>query len=140
MITKIQSFTDVITNSSSSVFVMREEDAEYYSGTVPDGCFGMSPITIDWIRQCPEEAEMICDLLDVDMETVTTWHEYKNSWGGYWETPHQEVWDSFVELHKEKIEEVFEGLWWVDIEDHFEDALEVTREAYGDSVWSESRH
>ena len=31
LITTIQSFTDVITNSSSSVFIMHEDDAHYYN-------------------------------------------------------------------------------------------------------------
>jgi hypothetical protein len=42
--------------------------------------------------------------------------------------------------HKEQIEEVFQDLYWVDIEDHFEDAYEVTEEARCGAKWYESRH
>ena len=36
MIVKIQSYTDVITNSSSTVFVMNESDANYYLDLATD--------------------------------------------------------------------------------------------------------
>ena len=50
MITKIQSFSDVITNSSSSVFVMNETDANYYGDLAhTEGCIDVERITMDWL-------------------------------------------------------------------------------------------
>ena len=139
MITKIQSFTDVITNSSSTVFVMHESNAKYYDqleGT--KGCISIEPITFNWLLDNVYEAEMVCDLLNVDISEITDWHDSK--YGGWWNTPDKETWELFLKLHKEKIDAVFKDLYWVNIEDHFADAYEVTRDACSDAKWYESRH
>lgn len=141
MITKIQSFTDVITNSSSTVFVMHEDDARYYEkleGT--EGCIYVSPITMDWLMHNSDEFEMVLDLLNIPCSEITTYHKFNAYYGGYWKTPDDSVWEAFLESHKEQIKEVFKDLYWVDIEDHFEDAYEVTEEAMSGAKWYESRH
>lgn len=141
MIVKIQSFTDVITNSSSSVFVMRESDIDYYKDSVPEDCLSINLITPEWIKRCPEEADMVCELINVDLSEISTYKKSDLFEGyGWWETPDQEAWDSFVELHKDKIEKAFKDLYWIDIEDHFVDAYDIISEAYKDAVWSENRH
>lgn len=139
MITKIQSFTDVITNSSSTVFVMHESNAKYYDNLEDtDGCISIERITMDWLRSNAYEAEMVCDLLNKDISEITDWHDSKYS--GWWNTPDQETWEAFLELHKEEIETVFKNLYWVDIEDHFADAYEITEQARDDAEWSDYRH
>ena len=139
MITKIQSFTDVITNSSSTVFVMHESNAKYYDNLEDtDGCISIERITMDWLRSNAYEAEMVCDLLNKDISEITDWHDSK--YGGWWNTPDQETWETFLELNREEIETVFEDLYWVDIEDYFTDAYEVTEQARDDAEWSDSRH
>lgn len=137
MITKIQSFTDVITNSSSTVFVMSEFNAEYYNNLEnTDGCISITPITIEWLRENPEEVDMVCHFLNINPSEVTT----KDKKWGIWNTPDKEFWDSFLELHKDQIEKVFKDLYWVDIEDHFENAWDITEEASHDAEWSDYRH
>ncbi len=139
MITKIQSFTDVITNSSSTVFVMHESNAKYYDQLEDtNGCISIEPITMDWLRSNSYEAEMVCDLLNKDISEITDWHDSK--YGDWWNTPDQETWETFLELNREEIETVFEDLYWVDIEDHFTDAYEVTEQARDDAEWSDYRH
>lgn len=140
MITKIQSFTDVITNSSSTVFVMDESNAKYYD-TLDNtyGCIEIRPITMEWLQDNVYEFEMVLDLLNIPYSEITTYHKDKRC-GGYWKNPDKDVWKSFLELHKEQIEEVFQDLYWVNIEDHFEDAYEVTESARDDAKWYESRH
>ena len=141
MITKIQSFTDVITNSSSTVFVMHEDDARYYEKLEgAEDCIYVSPITMDWLMHNSDEFEMVLDLLNIPCSEITTYHKFNAYCGGYWETPDDSVWESFLESHKEQIEEVFKDLYWVDIEDHFEDAYEVTEDARSSAKWYESRH
>lgn len=137
MITKIQSFSDVITNSSSSVFVMNETDANYYGDLAhTEGCIDVERITMDWLYDHRYEFEMVCDMLKVDPETITWRHpKYR-----CWEDPDPETWYAFLESHKEQIKEVFRDLYWVEIEDHFEGAYEVTENAYDDAVWSDGRH
>jgi hypothetical protein len=139
MITKIQSFTDVITNSSSTVFVMSEFYADYYDKLEnTEGCIDVEKIDMDWLKNNVYEFKMVCDLLDIDPSEVTVWGKHKY-WQG-WETPDQEMWETFLELHRDQIEEVFKDLYWVDIEDHFENAWDVTEEASDDAIWSDYRH
>lgn len=140
MITKIQSFTDVITNSSSTVFVMHESDARYYEQLEnAEGCVDIQPITMEWLKDNRYEFEMVLDLLNIPYSEITTYHKYERC-GGYWNYPKQDVWESFLESHREQIEEIFQDLYFVDIEDHFEDAYEVTESARDDAKWYESRH
>ena len=137
MITKIQSFSDVITNSSSSVFVMNETDANYYGDLAhAEGCIDVERITMDWLYDHRYEFEMVCDMLKVNPETITT----KDPKYHCWDNPDPETWDAFLESHKEQIKEVFRDLYWVEIEDHFEGAYEVTEDAYDDAIWSDGRH
>lgn len=138
-IAKIQSFTDVITNSSSSVFVMQEFNAEYYKNLENAGdCVSMEPIDISWIKQHDYEAEMVCAVAALNLGDVTTYEEGR--WGGYWNDPDPEAWDAFVELHKDHLQETFKDLYFVEIEDHFEDAWYVIQDASNDALWSENRH
>ena len=140
MITKIQSFTDVITNSSSTVFVMHEDDARYYEKLeCAAGYVYVSPITMDWLINNADEFEMVLDILNIPYSEISTYHKHSD-YLGWWNTPDPATWVSFLELHKEQIEKVFYDLYWVDIEDHFEDAYEITAEARSDAKWYDSRH
>lgn len=139
MITKIQSFTDVITNSSSTVFVMNEINAKYYDNLPnTNGCIDIFPITKEWLCQNPDEIEMVCEILDIDISTITTKED--NSWWSWWKPLEQSDWEKFLDSHESLIEEKFSDLYWVDIEDHFVDASDVTESAYDDALWYESRH
>lgn len=137
MITKIQSFSDVITNSSSSVFVMNKIDANHY-GDLPhtEGCIDVELITMDWLSDHRYEFEMVCDMLKVDPATITT----KIPEYDCWDDPDPKTWNAFLEAHEEQIKEVFRDLYWVEIEDHFEGAWEVTEDAYDDAIWYDGRH
>lgn len=139
MITKIQSFTDVITNSSSTVFVMHSLDSDYYNMLEnTDGCVSVEKIDMEWLIRNPEEVEMVCELLNVNPRDITTRESFNHY--EYWNTPDRETWEAFLEMHKEQIEKTFKDLYWVDIEDHFVDAWEVTEQAVNDSVWHDYRH
>ena len=83
MIVKIQSYTDVITNSSSTVFVMHEIDANYYLGLETHGSVSIQYISYDWILdEGRYNAEMICNLLNEDISTISTFVDHK--WYSYW--------------------------------------------------------
>ena len=141
MITKIQSFTDVITNSSSTVFVMHEFHADYYKNNEEAAPYiEVEPITMEWLRLHPDEVEMVCSLLHVNPEEITTLH--KADWGSYYNDPDPEAWEAFLNKHADKIKEVFEdgNLYWVDIEDHFCGAYDLIEDAHDYADWSENRH
>ena len=141
MITKIQSFTDVITNSSSTVFVMCEANATYYNELEnTNNCISIEPITLDWLLNNPQEVEMVCEMINVDISLISSYHKSHYSSWGHWDTPCKEDWETFIEIHKEKLLETFKDMYWVDIEDHFEDADIVTDNARDDAEWSDYRH
>ena len=50
-ITKIQSIADLITNSSSEAFVMREDDAKYFESLPTNGCVDIYAITEETISR-----------------------------------------------------------------------------------------
>ena len=139
-ITKIQSFTDVITNSSSSVFIMREDDALRYDNLEnTSDCISIVPIDFTWVKEWGRgEVEAVMAILEMSPEVVTTWVNGK--YCSYWEDPDPEAWNTFVDMHEDLIKEKFRDLYWVDIEDHFEDAWDVTQDAIDDSLWYDSRH
>lgn len=141
-ITKIQSFSDIITNSSSEVFLMNKTNAKYYYNLEnTNGCISIEEITWDWLENHSWEWEMICEYLDIDKNIIGEYHESQIWKGyGYWSGPEEENWLTFLNIYKDKIEEKIIGLYFVDIEDHFENAYEVTEEARDDSYWSDSRH
>jgi hypothetical protein len=144
LITNIQSFTDVITNSSSSVFIMHEDDANYYSDTVPDDCLTIQDITLDWVKEHYWEWELILQACNVDFSEVSHKEHYtyglRKEYGyTYWKSPASEDWQQWVDANQSKLEPVL-GKYFVEIEDHFEDAWDVTENAYGDAIASESRH
>ena len=139
-ITKIQSFTDVITNSSSSVFIMREDDALRYDNMEnTSNCVSIVPIDFNWVKEWGrDEVEAVMAILEMSPEVVTTW--VKGKYCSYWEDPDPEAWHTFVDMHEDLIKEKFKDLYWVDIEDHFVDAWDVTQDAIDDSLWYDSRH
>lgn len=144
LITNIQSFTDVITNSSSSVFIMHEDDANYYSDTVPDDCLTIQDITLGWVKGHYWEWELILQACNVDFSEVS--YEKTHNYGPnnqysytYWRDPSKEDWECWVDENQSRLEPVL-GKYFVEIEDHFEDAWDVTENAYGDAIASESRH
>lgn len=143
-ITSIQSFTDVITNSSSSVFIMHEDDANYYKSTVPDDCLTINEITLDWIKEQYWNWELVLRACDIDFNEISyekTYcygpnDKYKHT---YWVDPNKEEWIKWVDVNQLRLEPAL-GKYFVEIEDHFENAWDATESAYGDAIVSESRH
>lgn len=141
-ITKIQSISDVITNSSSEVFLMDKTSAEYYYHLEDtNNCVSIQEITWDWlINDGLWEWKMICEYLNIDKDIPGIYHESQTRKGtGYWEGPNEEDWITFLDIYADKIEKII-GLYFVDIEDHFEDAYTVIDNARDDSYWSDYRH
>lgn len=139
----IKSFSDVITNSSSEVFVMEKSNAEYYDNLKDTGdCINIEEINWDWVHseRGRWEWEMVCNVCGLD-EALIRGEYHASSWGGgYYSDPSQEDWEEFCNMNKETIEKKLIGLYWVDIEDHFADACDVSEEARDDSKWNDYRH
>ena len=125
-ITRIQSIADLITNSSSEAFVMREDDAKYFESLPTNGCVDIYAITEETIHSEWYDGDLICNFLGI---------EPFDSW-----TSSVEEWNEFVDVYIMPIIDKVEGFYVVDIEDHFADACEVTEEARSCSLASEYRH
>lgn len=137
----IKSISNAITNSSSEVFVMCKTDAEYYDrlkGT--NGCVNIHEITWDWLKEeGSDEWKMVCTTCNID-DGIFKDYVVDTDYGCWYNSVQQDEWEAFLELYKDAIQKYLIGFYWVDIEDHFEDAIEVSDEARGDSIWSDYRH
>ena len=149
---KILSISDVITNSSSEVFVLSDIESikDYDDLEGFDECVDIQKI--DWDFVLYYEYEMTVDICGLDKSEIFTFVENKNKehnwWDdvyngkfGHWEEPNNSDWKAFCEKHKDEIQKVIDqDLYFVSIEDHFEDCRSVIDTASDNSLWYESRH
>lgn len=150
---KIISVSDVITNSSSEVFVLSDIGSikSYENLEGFDECVDIREI--DWYFILRYEYKMTVDLCGLDKSEIFTfvenenikqnwwWDDVYNGKFGHWEEPNNSVWQVFCEKHKDKIQKVIDqDLYFVSIEDHFEDCRSVIDTALNESLWYESRH
>lgn len=141
LITKLQSYTDVITNSSSTVFLMQKEDAEFYEKDTPEGCCSIDEIDYQWLLNNRWEWELIFDFLDLDKNIISKEIEYDGFWPhSYWDTPDEELWKLWIDENLVLLQEQLFGLYYVSITDHFEDAYDYIESAGDDALHTEWRH
>lgn len=138
LITKIQSFSDVITNSSSTVFLMYETDAKYWEEETPNDMCDITEITHQWLLDNHWEWELIFDFLNLDKNLIS--YEKEGYYRNYWDDPDSETWQMWVDDNIELLKEKVIGLYYVEIEDHFEDAYELIESATDDALISDYRH
>ena len=138
LITKIQSFSNVITNSSSTVFLMHEMDAKYWEKATPDDMCDITEITHQWLLDNHWEWELIFDFLNLDKYIIS--YEEQGYYRNYWRDPDSETWQMWVDDNIELLKEKVIGLYYVEIEDHFEDAYEWIESASDDALISDYRH
>lgn len=115
---KIKSITDVITNSSSEVFVVK------------DAYDGDELIDWNWINNGGKwETEMICDICHIPYPGFLLKEE--------------EV-DIFIEKYKDVIQKelIDKEYWWADIEDYYDEDWNYHSgsEDLTHIVWSDYRH
>lgn len=138
LITKIQSFSDVITNSSSTVFLMYKTDAMYWEKETPDYMCDITEITHQWLLDNHWEWELIFDFLNLDKNLIS--YEKEGSYCNYWRDPDSETWQMWVDDNIELLKEKVIGLYFVEIEDHFTDAYELLESASDDALMIDYRH
>lgn len=160
---KFQSFSDVITNSSSTVFLVDKDTYEELKKMVPDYCFYSAEIT--WDNICPDDFkhgptkenadlynEIICNvdnnvdmLFDIlnkhkDKLIINDPDWYNDPIKNYLDYTNIKQYYDFCQDNKALIEELIIGKKYVDIEDHFEDCLDVYDYATDNCIWWESMH
>ena len=124
---KILSISDVITNSSSEVFVL--EDVSNFENV--SNYITIDKITYDYLINSLEE-EMVFDLLGYNINNYIDWN---CSW-----EDREKILRAFCEEHREEVEEKIIGKYFVDIEDHFPDWEEYTELARDECIWHDYRH
>ena len=141
LITKLQSYTDVITNSSSTVFLMHKENAKFYENDTPNDCCSIDEIDYQWLLNNRWEWELVFDFLDIDKNTISKEIEYNGFWpGSYWNDPDEELWKLWIDENLVLLQEKLFGLYYVSIEDHFKDAYNYIESARDDALHTEWRH
>lgn len=141
LITKLQSYTDVITNSSSTVFLMHKEDAEFYEKDTPNDCCSIEKINHQWLLDNRWEWELVFDFLDIDKSIISTKVKNDGFWPyPYWNDPDEDTWRLWIDDNLSLLQEKLFGLYYVDIEDHFEGAYDYIESAGGDALHTEWRH
>ena len=118
---KIQSISDIITNSSSEVFLMDSRDAERFKNIVPDNCLDITYISWEYLRNNVDEL-ILRELSDVNIRLTT-----------------KEDWNKALIDYKDSFEKII-GYCLVDIEDNFPDWEEVYDEARDCCLVYESTH
>lgn len=140
LITNLQSYTDVITNSSSTVFIMHEDDAKFYEKDTPGGCCTIERIDYQWLLDNRWEWELVFDFLDIDKNTISKKEEDYYYYSSYWDDPDEDLWRLWVDDNLSLLQEKLFGLYYVDIEDHFEGACEYIESASNNALKTEWRH
>lgn len=138
IITKLQSYTDVITNSSSTVFLMHKQDAKFYEEDTPGGCCRIEKIDYQWLLDNIWEWTLVFDFLNIDKNIISK--EIEGFYNSYWDDPDENLWKFWIEDNLPLLQEKLFGLYYVDIEDHFEGAYEYIESAGDDALYTESRH
>lgn len=138
LITELQSFSDVITNSSSTVFLMYEADAKHWKKETPNDMCTITEITYQWLLDNCWEWELIFDFLNLNKCIIS--YEREGCYCNYWEDPDLETWKMWIDDNIKLLKEKIIGLYFVEIEDHFKNAYEVLESASDDALMIDYRH
>ena len=131
----IKSISDVITNSSSEVFVLNKEDAKYFALRSFDNdtndCIMVRKIDNEWL--CNEgryERDIIRKLTGLNDSILSE------------DTliPEENEWMDFVCLNDELLQDKVIGKYYIEIEDHYDGCeVDISKAKY-ESVYYDSRH
>lgn len=125
LIERIQSFSDIITNSSSEVFITHGIP-DFTSEGKESGCITIDPIDSEWIKRNLED--------EWEDEAVI---EALNALG----LNGEELVNNYPD-NKEIIEKALDGYYFIDIEDHYSwDSYEEDRDSAAcGCLYSDYRH
>jgi hypothetical protein len=139
-IVKIQSISDIITNSSSEVFIMEHSLARSLENDYNTDCISVDDITYEKMLEDNWNYEIYTEML-VKLGIVT-WAEcnYNNSSRAY--TENRKIFQDVLKANEEKIRKALTDnqYAWVDVEDHFTEWENASDDAHDYCITSESRH
>lgn len=128
----IKSISDVITNSSSEVFVLNKEDARYFAIRSFDedtaDCITLTKMNWEWIfEQGRFETEIFQTLLGINDELLTRDI-----------TLTEKEWNAFCWKYSNEIEEKVLNKYIIEIEDHYLNAIEEIDKARDKCLYYEN--
>ena len=139
-IVKIQSITDIITNSSSEVFIMEHSLARSLEHDYNTDCISVDDITYEKMLEDNWNYEIYSEFLDrlgiikmCDCKYDSDWHSYAEN---------RKIFQEVLKTNEEKIRKALTDnqYAWVDIEDHFTKWENASDDAHDYCITSESRH
>lgn len=126
LVTKLQSVSDIITNSSSEVFLVGRNPSKDLLG-MDSGCIAIIAIDKEWLGyNWDGEKNLICSIPGLEK---------------YYDLSEEE-WSELYDVLLDKVIELANGYYYVEIEDHYSfdlfdaDVEEMKEEA----LYYESRH
>lgn len=130
----IKSISDIITNSSSEVFVLNKEDARYFAIRSFDedtcDCISVTKMDYGWIYELGRfESEIFQTLLGIADELLS-----RDT------TPTEEEWNAFCLKYSDEIEEKVLNKYIIEIEDHYLNAIEEIDKARDKCLYYENLH
>ena len=125
---KIKSITDVVTNSSSEVFILQRDDAYELERDYP--FITVSELSLDSI----EENSWFSDLYSWAVSSISNDTPYLS------ENIDNDGWREFIKKHQKAVETLVEDYVEVDIEDNYEGWDSATDEARSCSIASKNCH
>jgi hypothetical protein len=139
-IVKIQSISDIITNSSSEVFIMEHSLARSLENDYNTDCISVDDITYEKMLEDNWNYEIYTEML-VKLGIVT-WAEcnYNSSSRAY--TENRKIFQDVLKANEEKIRKTLTDneYAWVDIEDHFTEWENASDDAHSCCITYKSRH
>lgn len=147
LITKIQSISDLITNSSSEVFINKQDIVKQFSNAgLNDGMIELRTIDLEWLKNCRDTGyrwEFICNHMGWNKEDFGHFvskgrYEFLN----YWDQTKKELekWGNYLDNNFNKVLESLKGYVEIEISDHYDLWEEDTKIANKDSIYYESCH
>lgn len=130
----IKSITDVITNSSSEVFIMETEYAELIKEKYDTDAISITNITeeyLDSYKAC-HDAETIIEVAGLKDKLTD---EEKNIFYDDDVYASEDAWLEFYHKHKKQIDHNLLGKSFIDIEDYFRDSRLAFADANECCVW-----
>lgn len=104
---------------------MDEANADYYYDLDDtSGHISITKINWDFLKECSDEWEMVCDICDIDDSVLMQ----PNTDDYYTE----DDWNAFLELYHDVIQQKLIGMYMVEIDDHFSKAYDVMQSARKD--------
>lgn len=137
----VKNISDVITNSSSEVFVMKPMDAEYYRNIEgnTNTHIWTTKITEDWLLndariECPELVYSILGIDEADVLNAFQDEYYYTPKEN--DIPSEKLWLCFLDSYRKEISEKLLGNYIVEIDDNFDGFLNLYKQAAKDSIYT----